>query len=199
MAIEPKAKRGLDLQAHSELVPQPDGTYVLRLPWLGLSVSGPTPEDAWRSLTATLVTELETSPEARKRFGAFVEEHAEELRPADVVNLIAHEAQQAIPALTDETFDDAIHDPGPLLVDFWAPWCTSCIDFAPVIERLGEEHEGELRIAAVDIDAHEALAAAYNIRSLPTLLLFDRGVEVLRLIGTRSLDQLHAELDPHLR
>ena len=198
MAIEPKAKRGLDLKAHSELDLQPDGTYVLRLPWLGMSVSGRTPEEAWRSLTAVLVTELEASPEVRERFGAFVEEHGEEVRPPDALNLVAHEAQEAIPPLTVDTFDDALAGATPLLVDFWAPWCTSCIDFAPVVERIGEELDGRVRVAAVDIEQQEELAARYGVRSIPTLLLLDHGAEALRLIGTRSLEQLRDELAPHL-
>lgn len=194
MDMSPKATKEVDLQAHAKLIEQSDGTFVLRLPWLGLSVSGETPEDAWRALSTMLVLELEASPEFRDRFNQFVAQNAAPVAPVTQLDLAAHEAQRSIPALTSDTFDYAASQDEILIVDFWAPWCTPCIHFSPALQEVAGHLGPGVRLAAVDIDENPDLAERFGVRTLPTVVVLDHGEEIQRLIGSRPLAQLLHEL-----
>ena len=101
--------------------------------------------------------------------------------------------------LTDETFDEAIADGGtPILVDFWASWCGPCRAVAPILDALAQELDGQVRIAKVDVDAHPGLAQRYEVRSIPTMILFRDGTPVERLVGALARHQLLDALTPHL-
>ena len=63
----------------------------------------------------------------------------------------------------------------PVLVDFWAPWCGPCRMLSPTVEELARDHAGELKVASVNIDEQPELAEEFQVMSIPTLLLFDRG------------------------
>ena len=79
--------------------------------------------------------------------------------------------------LTDSSFEgDVLQTPGPVLVDFWAPWCSTCRAMEPVLEQLAGEFKSRVRFAKLDVDAHPDIADRYGIRSLPTLMLFRHGV-----------------------
>lgn len=82
------------------------------------------------------------------------------------------------------------HSDIPLLVDFWAPWCGPCKMFAPVFEQAAKQLEPRFRLVKVDTEQENALAARYNIRSIPTLALFAGGHEIKRQAGAMNLDQL---------
>lgn len=71
----------------------------------------------------------------------------------------------------------------PVLVDFWASWCGPCKMMAPVFKQLGSELASRVRFAKVETEAEQTLAARYNIRSIPTLVLFKNGVESARMSG----------------
>lgn len=75
----------------------------------------------------------------------------------------------------------------PVLVDCWAPWCGPCRNFAPVFEQAAKELEPNMRLARLNTDEEQNLAAQWQIRSIPTLILFKNGRELQRTSGTMSL------------
>lgn len=101
----------------------------------------------------------------------------------------------SLQALTSRTFDEAVAGAGvPVIVDFWAEWCPPCHSLAPVLDEIATEHRDELAVFAVDVDAHPEVAHRFGVMSLPTLLVFDDGQVVKRLVGARGEQHLLAEL-----
>jgi thioredoxin 1 len=92
-------------------------------------------------------------------------------------------ASDTVP-LTDETFEEALAaTQGLVMVDFWAEWCGPCRAIAPVLEELVEASEGRMTLMKVNVDESPALAARYEIRSIPTILFFKEGAVVERVVG----------------
>lgn len=86
----------------------------------------------------------------------------------------------------------------PVLVDFWAPWCGPCRMMAPVLERTARERAANLQVAKVNTDEQRELAGRFNIRSIPTLILFRGGQELARLSGAVDGGTLARWLDSAL-
>ena len=95
--------------------------------------------------------------------------------------------------------EDVLNSDMPVLVDFWAEWCGPCKMIAPILEEAAGHYEGKIRIAKLNVDENGASAAKFNIRSIPTLLLFLKGEEVARKVGAVSQSHLRAFLDGQLR
>jgi thioredoxin 2 len=87
----------------------------------------------------------------------------------------------------------------PVVIDFWAPWCGPCRGFAPVFEQAAGEREGKVRFVKVDTEAEQMLGAQYQIRSIPTLMVFKNGKMVEQLSGALPKAQFDQWLDQALR
>ena len=102
-------------------------------------------------------------------------------------------------ALTSARFErHAARSDVPLLVDFWAPWCGPCRGMAPAFEAAAKEFEPRARFGKVDTDAEPELASRFGIRSIPTLILFERGGERARVSGALPASELRRWIEHHL-
>jgi len=97
-----------------------------------------------------------------------------------------------------DSFDDEIAASVPVLVDFWAPWCGPCRMVSPLVERLGAEHAGRLKVVKLNVDEAPAISARFGVQGIPLLVVIRDGSEVDRLVGAAPLARLQAWLDPHL-
>ena len=101
--------------------------------------------------------------------------------------------------LTDANFEQVVlKSDKPVLVDFWAEWCGPCKAIAPVLEELAKEYSGKLKIAKVDVDSNTEIPKKYNIRGIPTLMLFKNGNMEAMKVGAMSKSQLTAFLDSNI-
>jgi len=108
-------------------------------------------------------------------------------------------ANDNVQTFTDGNFDDTVLKSGaPVLVDFWAEWCSPCKRIAPTIDALATEYAGKVTIGKMDIDSNPKVPERYQVRSIPTLLVFKGGQVVESVVGLTQKDELKKVIDKHL-
>lgn len=100
----------------------------------------------------------------------------------------------SIVELDKDNFQEAVTNDGTTIVDFWAPWCGPCRSFAPVFEEASGKHQ-DITFAKVNTEEQQELAAALNIRSIPTLMVFRERVVLFNQAGALSGGQLESLLE----
>ena len=97
--------------------------------------------------------------------------------------------------VTEQTFDqEVLQSEQPVIVDFWAEWCGPCHAVAPVLDKIADERQGELKVVKVNIDEEQELAQRYGIVSIPTMVLFKGGEPAAAAIGAQPKGALERSL-----
>ena len=102
--------------------------------------------------------------------------------------------------LTDAKFnDEVLNSKEPVLVDLWAPWCNPCRRLAPIVEKLGEDYKGKVKVFKLNTEDNLSTASTYGIQSIPTLLFFKGGQLVDQMVGVQSEKEIRDRLDGMLK
>jgi thioredoxin 1 len=110
------------------------------------------------------------------------------------------ESTMALPVtVTDTSFKEEVLDSSvPVLVDFWAAWCSPCKMIAPIVEELASQYDGQIKVAKVDVDANPITPGMFGVLSIPTLMLFRGGQAAERIVGYQPKQALEAKLQAAL-
>ena len=101
--------------------------------------------------------------------------------------------------VTDGNFEqEVLKADKPVLVDFWAVWCAPCRMLAPTVEAIAEQYTGRAKVAKLNVDENGNTSARYNIKGIPTLLLFKDGVIKEQIIGATSKENIAKLIEAHL-
>lgn len=108
-------------------------------------------------------------------------------------------AHETVLVLSEENFDQAVLQANqPVLVDFWAPWCGPCRMVSPLIDQLAEEYAGQAVVGKVNVDEQGALAARYNVMTIPTIIIFKNGQILEQVSGAYPKAHFEAMLQKAL-
>ncbi len=106
--------------------------------------------------------------------------------------------------MADKTFTDAdfqanvLNSDKPVVVDFWAPWCTPCKMVTPIIEELAKEYDGKVSVGKMNVDENQQTAGTYGVMSIPTVMVFKGGKPVQAIVGAQSKAAYKSEIDKAL-
>jgi thioredoxin 1 len=108
-------------------------------------------------------------------------------------------ASQNVLTFSDSDFDrEVINSEVPVLVDFWAEWCGPCRMMAPTIDTVADGYKGRIKVGKLNVDHNGGTAMRYNIRGIPTLLLFKGGRVVEQRVGAIGKSEVEKMLEPHV-
>ncbi len=100
--------------------------------------------------------------------------------------------------LKNQWEQEVINSSKPVFVDFWAIWCGPCNTIAPIVEEVSKEYENKVNFIKVDVDQNRELAQKYNILSIPTLAMFNKGEMIDQQVGVASKESIKAYIDKHI-
>jgi thioredoxin 1 len=98
----------------------------------------------------------------------------------------------------EDQFEELLSSGDILLIDFWAAWCGPCMALAPTINAIAEQYRDRAKICKLNIDENRSIALKYNVMSIPTVLLFNNGKEVERIVGLKTKAAYEKVLDTYL-
>lgn len=100
---------------------------------------------------------------------------------------------------TDQEFEnEVLRSHTPVLVDFWADWCVPCHMVSPIVEEIGRDKQGALRVVKLNVDENPSTAQRFGVMGIPTLILFVGGEERARIVGAKGKDAILKEIEPHI-
>ncbi len=109
------------------------------------------------------------------------------------------EETKTVTTINDDDFQNYVVEADkPVVVDFWAPWCGPCRMVSPIVEELSVEYGDKVRFAKMNTDENEVTTSTFGIFSIPTLIIFNGGREVNRLVGFAPKEQLKRQIDRSL-
>jgi len=107
---------------------------------------------------------------------------------------------ERVKEVTDSSFETEVLQFGqPVLVDFWAEWCGPCRMLAPVIEAVAEQYSASASVVKLNVDENPVSAANYGIKGIPTMILFNGGKEVERIVGVTEKESIGRLIEKHVR
>ena len=108
-------------------------------------------------------------------------------------------ASEAIIEVTDANFDQLVlKSEQPVLVDFWASWCGPCRALAPIVDEAAQSYSGRVKVGKMDVDKNAATSQRYNVRGIPTLLIFKDGQVKEQIVGYVAREVIEKALDKNL-
>ncbi len=101
--------------------------------------------------------------------------------------------------INDENFqEEIVNSKKPVLIDFWAAWCGPCRIMSPLIDEIAEEYKDKIKVGKINVDDNQELASKYEILSIPTFIIFEKGEPAKKFIGSLPKKKLLEELEPYL-